>query len=124
MIFDIGCDIVDFQLIDELEWATNPKIASRIFSDREIKAYNKNKKLSYLAGRFATKEAVLKCLGTGMQNGISLRNIEVLQSESGKPLLELTGEVLRISNLFGIKKWFVSISHSEKSSISYVIAET
>jgi len=123
MIKGIGCDIVKIELVTKLNWDKNENIRSRIFSDREIKLYEKTKKHSFLSGRFAAKECVVKCLGTGMFDGIALNDIEVLQLENGKPYIELKGNVKKISDSFGINKWFVSISHSQEHSISYVIAE-
>ena len=123
MIKGIGCDIVKIELVTKLNWHENEKIQSRIFSNREIKLYRKVKKYSFLSGRFAVKESVVKCLGTGMLDGIALNDIEVLQLENGKPFIELKGKVKKISDSLGISKWCVSISHSKEHSISYVIAE-
>jgi holo-[acyl-carrier protein] synthase len=123
MIIGIGCDMTNFNIAKKLNWESDEKLMSRVFSARELEIYYKQDKLTYLTGRFAAKEAVLKCLGTGMYDGISLNNIEILQLENGKPIIELSGEIKKISNDLGIKKWFVSISHSTKSSMAYVIAE-
>lgn len=59
-----------------------------------------------------------------MNDGISMKNIEIIQLENGKPTIKLKGEVNRLSLALGIKNWFVSISHSTKSSMAYVIAES
>lgn len=123
MIIGIGCDITNFNIAKKLNWKSDEKLMSRIFSTGELEIYSKQNKLTYLTGRFAAKEAVLKCIGTGMYDGISLNNIEILQLKNGKPIVELRGEIKKISHDLGIKKWFVSISHSTKSSMAYVIAE-
>lgn len=98
-------------------------IQKRIFTIRELELYSKNKEISFLAGRFATKEAVLKCLDTGMQDGIALTDIQVLQMESGKPLVELFNGTKRIADELQINSWHLSISHSGSHSIAFVIAE-
>ena len=123
MIIGIGCDIVDFSTSEKLGWESDEKSLNRIFSKREIKRYHDLRKLTYLTGRFAAKEAVLKCLGTGMFDGIYLSDIEIIQLESGKPSIELKGSIKKLSQDLGIKKWFISISHSSISSMAYVIAE-
>ncbi|WP_298508119.1 holo-ACP synthase [uncultured Kordia sp.] len=123
MIIGIGCDVTDFKIAKELNWEKDEKFLIRVFSPREIESYKNQNRLSYLTGRFAVKEAVLKCLGTGMHDGISLNNIEILQSEFGKPKIELKGEIRNISQGLGINKWHISISHSTTCSIAYVIAE-
>ncbi len=123
MIIGIGCDIANFNIAEELNWKTDKKLMSRVFSASELEIYYRHDKLTYLTGRFAAKEAVLKCIGTGMYDGISMKDIEILQLKNGKPIIELRGEIKKISHDLGIKKWFISISHSTKSSMAYVIAE-
>lgn len=123
MIIGIGCDVTNFKIAKKLNWESDKNLMKRVFSAREIEVYYKQDKLTYLTGRFAAKEAVLKCIGTGMHDGISLKNIEILQLKNGKPKIELSGEIKKISQDLGIKKWFVSISHTTKSSMAYVIAE-
>ncbi|TMU54818.1 holo-ACP synthase [Flagellimonas algicola] len=124
MIIGVGCDITDFSIAEKLGWNSNQKILNRIFSKREIESYHKLGKLTYLTGRFAVKESVLKCLGTGMYDGISLNEIEIIQQKSGKPQIILKGEVKKLSLDLGINKWFVSITHSSNCSMAYVIAES
>lgn len=123
MIIGIGCDIVDHELVNKLKWTTDENFINRVFSFQEIETYKKNKKISFLTGRFAAKEAVVKCLGTGMQDGLSLKDIEIIQLENGKPDVQLKGEIKKLSNELGINKWFISISHSLTNSIANVIAE-
>lgn len=123
MILGIGCDITEHALAEKLNWTTDKKFLKRVFSGSELKIYDNLKKLRFLTGRFAAKEAVLKCLGTGMYDGIFLKNIEILQNENGKPIVKLKGEVKKISSKQGIKNWFVSISHSRTCSMAYVVAE-
>ncbi|WP_293295209.1 holo-ACP synthase [Allomuricauda sp.] len=123
MIVGIGCDVAEFSVAEKFNWQSDQNQRSRIFSPYELLQYDKQKRLSYLTGRFAAKEAVLKCLGTGMYDGISMKNIEIIQEENGKPSIKLTGEVLKKSIDLGIKKWLVSISHTLKNSTAFVIAE-
>lgn len=123
MILGVGCDITEFNIAQKLNWQSEEKIRTRIFSSKELLQYNKLKKLSYLTGRFAAKEAVLKCFGTGIYDGLSMREIEIIRSKNGKPIIELKGEIKKLSIDLGISKWFVSISHSTTCSMAYVIAE-
>lgn len=123
MMIGIGCDIVEHETSKSMNWDSDPLILPRIFSPSEISIYYSDKDLKFLSGRFAAKEAVLKCLGTGMQDGIALTDIEILKSVEGKPVLELFKEVKRISDEKGINRWHLSISHSKNYSIAFVIAE-
>lgn len=123
MIIGIGCDFAEFSIAEKLNWQSKENIRARIFSSRELVQYDILNKLSHLTGRFAAKEAVLKCLGTGMYDGLSMREIEIIRSENGKPIIKLNGEIKKLSLDLGITKWFVSISHSSTGSMAYVIAE-
>ncbi|MGN6640038.1 MAG: holo-ACP synthase [Mucilaginibacter sp.] len=60
----------------------------KIFSDRELSLAHPALTEKFLAGRFAGKEAVLKCLGTGMIDGIALTDIEILQIRLADLLLK------------------------------------
>lgn len=119
----IGCDLVSHEMTENLNWGSDAIVLRRIFSLRELELYDIQKNLKFLSGRFAAKEAVVKCLGTGMADGIALNEIHILQSQLGKPEIELTGEVKKLAKQLGINFWQVSISHSTTHSVAFVIAE-
>lgn len=123
MIIGVGCDIVEHNITEVLNWEFDSNILKRIFSQEELVLYENQKNKNFIVGRFAAKEAVLKCLGTGMQDGISLTDIRILQLENGKPIINVQGEVKKISNYLGIESWHISISHSTNYSFAFVIAE-
>jgi holo-[acyl-carrier protein] synthase len=123
MIVGVGCDLVEHRITEQLGWESDEGLLNRIFSSEELDLYHTKKKVDFLSGRFAAKEAVLKCLGTGMQDGISLTDIHVLQSNMGQPKIELSGEPKKISDKMGIFLWHVSISHSTSHSLAFVVAE-
>lgn len=123
MIVGIGCDIAEFSIAETLNWQSEKKIRTRVFSKKELIQYDKKNKISFLTGRFAAKEAVLKCLGTGMYDGLCLKDIEIICLENGKPKIVLKGKIKKLSIDLGIRNWFVSITHTSISSMAYVIAE-
>ena len=123
MIIGIGCDIVEHNTTKLLKWESDSNLLHRIFSTKELELYNIQKKTEFIAGRFAAKEAVLKCLGTGMRDGISLPDIQILRLENGKPIVKLGGDVKEISDKLGIGSWHISITHTTNYSYAFVIAE-
>jgi len=123
MIVGIGCDVVHHEITQSLGWITNPRILQRIFSTKELELFQASRTERFLSGRFAVKEAVLKCLGSGMKDGIALTDIHVLQSETGKPILEIEGQVKELAEYLGVKSWHISISHTAFNSTAFVIAE-
>ena len=122
-IIGIGCDITSHEVTDRLNWNSDKGVLERIFSKSEIDLYKENSSITFLCGRFAAKEALLKSIGTGMEDGISLKDIEVIRLPNGQPTIKVTGRVKEIADSLGINNWQVSISHSDKSSIAFIIAE-
>lgn len=103
----IGTDIVYLpRFYDKLE---NQRFINKILTDQEQQLYlqrsNKQKRLEFLAGRFAAKEAYSKAIGTGIGETDFL-DVEILTDEKGKP----------ISN-----KMAVSISHDQDYAIAMVL---
>ncbi len=123
MVSGIGCDIVEHQLSISLGWDKDSKQLSRIFSEAELTQIP-SQRIKYLSGRFAAKEAVLKSFGTGMNDGLSLTEIQINQEKNGKPTVELFGAAKQLASTLGIKSIEISISHSNNYSISVAISNT
>jgi holo-[acyl-carrier protein] synthase len=124
MIIGIGCDIVNHERVEKLNWSSDADVQQRILSDAEYLLYQEAKDVKFIAGRFAAKEAVVKCLGTGMEDGISLTNIQILQTTTGAPQIVITGPETEMIKQKGIESWHISISHTVGFSIAVVIAES
>lgn len=122
MLISIGCDIAEHDIAEKLNWRTDLKMRSRIFTTIELNQCNSSEEIQFLCGRFAAKEAVLKCLGTGFQDGISPTEIEIIKSESGLPKISLYGNTAIKAEELNIQIWHVSISHSTNYSIAIVTA--
>jgi holo-[acyl-carrier protein] synthase len=75
------------------------------------------------AGRFAAKEAILKVLGTGWRGQIAWTDMEVVNEQSGKPAVRLSGECARVAGELGIEKWFLSITHAGGVAVASAIGE-
>lgn len=124
MIIGIGCDIVEHKLTVKLDWIGNREILKRVFSKSEIEESSKYSPKKYYSSRFAIKEAVLKCLGTGMEDGIALSNIETKKMNSGALNLILQGNVKKIADSKNVTNWHISLSHCKEYSVALVVAES
>ncbi len=95
MIIGLGSDIVNIQRMVDLIKRHPKRAFDKILSDEErvdlnhIKKEDLIKQATFLAKRFAAKEACVKALGTGFRNGIALSDITVSHDALGKPLLVL-----------------------------------
>ncbi len=108
MIKGIGIDLVEIDRFKNILGRWGDRFLKRVFSSREIERYRNSP--SSLAGRFASKEAFLKALGIGFGK-VKLRDIEILEDSSGKPI---------IYHPFAVKA-LVSITHTKNHAISVVI---
>ena len=124
MVIGIGCDLVSHDFTKQLGWEDDPNVLERVFTEMEIHEYESRKNIAFLAGRFAVKEAVLKCIKTGMEDGISLLDIEVTNHENGYAEISIYGKVREVAEDLGIENWQVTISHAEKTSLAFVLAQS
>lgn len=119
-IVGIGTDLVEISRISEAI-RKNERFLSRFYGESELAMLReKDFKAQSVAANFAGKEAVLKVFGTGLR-GCQLREIEILRSESGKPLVSLSGDALKIAEAMGIQEVLISLSHTKEHALAYAI---
>ncbi|MBB5325998.1 holo-[acyl-carrier protein] synthase [Anoxybacillus tepidamans] len=116
MIVGIGIDIVELERVQKL-MEQNERFIHRILTEKEKSIFyslSNGRKVEFLAGRFAAKEAYAKALGTGIGKSISFQDVEIMNDEYGKPVAVSTLDGHRIH---------VSISHSRDYAVAQVIIE-
>lgn len=92
MILGVGSDLVDVRRIERVIARHGDRFILRIFTDVErAKAERRATRIETYAKRFAAKEAGAKALGTGIAEGIFLRDLGVVNLPNGQPTLALTG---------------------------------
>ena len=84
-------------------------------------------RLQRIAGRIATKEAVAKALGCGLNGlgwgkGIAWRDIEVISMEKQAPALTLHGQAAHHATTAGITLWRLSLSHDGDYAMATAVA--
>ena len=101
----------------------NPKFANFVYSEREQDLFLKRERPKYnsLAANFRAKEAFSKALGTGVRN-FSLKEVEILRDELGKPYFNFYGRAADIMLKNGYVRQ-VSLSHEGDSAIAFVLLE-
>lgn len=115
----IGTDIIKCERMSEL---VKNGIPAKIFTPDEAEYIASKKNRSQTAaGIFAAKEAVLKCLGTGIR--VPLRDVCITHDSKGAPLCVLSGSALAISLTLGIETVNVSISHDGDYAVAVASAE-
>lgn len=92
MIIGFGIDLCDIRRVDELLARFGERFVARCFTEAEReKCEARAQRAASYAKRFAAKEACAKALGTGLARGVYWRDMGVVNLESGKPTLHLTG---------------------------------
>lgn len=120
-IIGLGFDATDIPRVRRVFEKYGERFLHRIFTEGEI-AYCKRRRdpVPSLAGRFASKEAAMKALGTGQSQGVIWRDIEVVR-RGGPPQLRLHGEAGRRADSMGIRKSLLTITHSEALAMAQVL---
>ena len=92
----VGIDIVDNQRIGRL---LTDSFLNRFLSEEELKDYmaisTEDRRVEFVAGRIAAKEAVLKCLKD--RDICSMKQIVIREDETGAPFVEFEGRDIQIS---------------------------
>ncbi|KEI71599.1 holo-ACP synthase [Endozoicomonas elysicola] len=123
MIAGIGTDIVRIERIERSLNRLGDAFARRILTQFELSVWSESAKpASYLAKRFAAKEAVAKAFGTGIGK-LSFQHIEIRNNSIGAPELVLYGYALELQRQKGIKHCHISLSDEQDNAIAFVVLE-
>lgn len=123
MIIGIGTDIIEVARI-RTHIDAGFGFREKVFTSKEI-AYceGKTNKAQNYAARFSAKEAFLKAVGTGLRQGLSFTDIEVLNDELGKPEMVLHGKAQELIQKMGVTNLQISMTHLRDWVNAIVILE-
>jgi holo-[acyl-carrier protein] synthase len=122
-IVGIGTDIVECLRIGRMIEQHGELFLTRVYTEREIRYCQARKRATeHFAGRWAAKEAIFKCLGTGWRKGLAWTEIEVRNDHQGKPRVLLCGAAKDVAQRLGISDIHVSISHCRAYATAYALA--
>ena len=118
-----GTDIIEISRIKEAIEKNGEAFLNRIFTENEIKYCEGHNaaKYQHYAARFAAKEAVSKFLGTGFIGEFDWKEIEILNNEFGKPIVNLTGKALEFFKSLKYTEISISMSHCKEYATSIVV---
>lgn len=117
MIKGIGIDIIELKRIKK-QIQKSDRLMERILTEQEKERFldltNESRRVEFLAGRFAAKEAFAKATGRGIGK-LSFKDIYIGSGENGQPQITATG--------YETERLFISISHSQEYAVAQVIIE-
>ena len=122
MIIGIGSDIVSIDHVGNCYKKQSWAFVHRILGKDELDYFaqisdNRAMSVSYLARRFAAKEATLKAMGTGITPELDLRDVQILNDFNGKPEL-----FIEKPGLYPHKA-HVTITDNHRDVVAFVILE-
>ncbi len=124
MICGIGTDIVAIERFQRFINENNTALLQRLFTGHEREFCSARKdSASCFSARFAAKEAFLKALGTGLRDGISWLDMEIISNHLGKPEFVITGKAAEICTSRRLNPPFLSLSHDGGFAIATVVLE-
>ena len=124
MIFGVGTDVVEIVRIQKALERFGEKFARRVLCEPELRRFASHRlPASYLAKRFAAKEAFTKALGTGIHAPANWHGLWVVNLPSGKPELEFTAELRALMQRKGVTRSHLSLSDEKGVAFATVILE-
>lgn len=123
MVIGLGIDIVEVRRIASA-LQNGEAMIQRVFTEEEIRYCSSHKnKFQHFAGRFAAKEAALKALGTGWQEGIRWKDVEVTADPRGKPEVTFHGKARQFFEKSGGRRALLAITHAQEYALAVVVLE-
>jgi holo-[acyl-carrier protein] synthase len=124
MIYGVGTDLVEVSRIERIIGKWRDRFIRRVYSEGEIRYCSRRAcPALHFAARFAAKEAFLKGVGLGMTGGVAFRDVEVITGAEGNPELGFHGRAREMVDRAGITETHVSISHTERYAVAFVVLE-
>jgi len=122
-IVGIGTDIVECLRIGRMIEQHGELFLTRVYTDREIRyCQGRRHATEHFAARWAAKEAILKCLGTGWSKGICWTDVEVRNDQSGQPRVFMGGVAKDLAEGLKISDILLTLSHCRAYATAYAIA--
>ena len=124
MLVGTGIDIVEIERIAKSIARYGDRFLEKVFTPGEIAYCSKKKNFAEsFAARFAAKEAGAKALGTGIQHGVTWKELEVQRLPGHRPTLHLTGRAQEFANRLGATHVSLSLTHTAALAVASVHLE-
>ncbi|MBR6089378.1 MAG: holo-ACP synthase [Anaerolineaceae bacterium] len=123
-ISGIGVDLVSIREIEDLDKRTRGAFADRTFSDMEKSEADRSPdRYSFLAGRFAVKEAVFKAVAhLTPEKTFDFRIVETKRNDDGSPEIVMNAILAAVLKSADVTKLLVSITNHDGQALAQVIA--
>lgn len=123
-IVGVGIDHAEPKRIADAIRRGGRKFLARIYTADEIaycRRYRRRPEERF-AARWAAKEAAAKALGIGIADGIRWTEFAIENAPNGAPTLTVTGRAAELARKAGVRRWLVSLTHTDALASAIVIA--
>jgi holo-[acyl-carrier protein] synthase len=119
LLLGLGCDLIETERIRGVWERQGERFLQRVFTAEEL-AYCLGMKFphKHLAARFAAKEAVSKCFGTGIGEELGWKSIAVVHGPRHEPRIQLDAAGAAYLAQFGGTHILISLSHTETTAMA------
>lgn len=119
-VIGLGVDILEVKRIKKIFDKRKDTFIKRIYTQGEINyCKQKNRSIESFAVRFSAKEAFIKAIES--EYNITYKEIEVVNKESKKPIILLSGKALKAAEEKNITEILVSLSHEKNYVTANII---
>jgi holo-[acyl-carrier protein] synthase len=124
LIYGLGTDLIEIPRIERALGRFGERFAERILCEPELRRFRGHARpASYLAKRFAAKEAFTKALGTGIHAPANWHGVWVVNQRSGKPELQYSPALAALLETRGIRRAHLSLTDERGMAGATVILE-
>jgi holo-[acyl-carrier protein] synthase len=111
ILVGVGIDLIEVERIRAVIERQGERFLDRVFTAEE-RAY---------AARFAAKEAVSKCFGTGIGAELGWRSVSVRHGERHQPLVHLDERGSALLRAAGATAVHLSLAHTEALAVAVAV---
>ncbi|HEX8756443.1 MAG TPA: holo-ACP synthase [Steroidobacteraceae bacterium] len=111
MIFGIGVDVLEVKRIGGTLERFGERFIDRLLMPQEqAQLARTQRRVRFIAMRFAAKEAIVKAMGTGFSHGVWIRDVGVVQNAWGKPEVVFSARGERVRTGLGVGEGHVTLT--------------
>ncbi len=121
-IIGIGTDIVEISRLQKTIDSFGGHFLERVYTENELAAIaGRKNRITFLAGRWAAKEAAAKALGCGIGEKCNFTDINISNNSAGQPELSFSGAAEKEAARLGVTGIKLSISHEANYAVATVL---
>ncbi len=125
MIFGIGTDLVLCSRIERGYNRFQERFVQHLLAPDEMNEFlSQNHPISFLAKRFAAKEAFSKAVHTGLLHPVSLSNISIQHDHLGQPFFHFAPPLAEWLAMRGITQTHLSLTDQGDFVVAFVVVES